>query len=531
MLKRAFSSLVGFSALLTLTVTALADVQMPNIFGDNMVLQRGQTVPVWGKADPGEKITVVLTSMDAPSAKGKKPERRAGKAAAGKDGRWMVKLGKIPAGGPWEMTVTGKNTLRFANVLAGEVWVCSGQSNMNFQMAGLPNTKDEVSAANFPDIRYFSVSLISSETPLFDFPGATPKWVECSPATAGKFSAVAYYFGKEIRREIGVPVGLIHSSWGGSIAEAWTTMKTLQSDPKLRPIMENLDRLKAEHPKAKADFQRRSAEREKALKEGRPVLYLLPPRAPGEKDWPSGLYNAMINPMIPYGIRGAIWYQGESNSVRAEQYRALFPAMIRDWRDAWGQGNFPFIYVQLANWKTDTIPVEGTWGSWPELREAQLMTLKVKNTAMAVAVDVGDSTNIHPADKQSVGRRLALGALNAAYGRKVEWSGPLYKSLRRDGDRIRLRFDHAAGGLVAKGGALTGFTLAGEDRAFYPASAYIEGNEVVVRSERVSAPVAVRYGWTDNPYCDLYNSEHLPASPFRTDSWPGVTDGIYKPAQ
>ena len=530
MVKRLFHFLVALAALLALAGAALANVQLPNIFGDNMVLQRDQAIPVWGKADPGEKITVVLTASGAPGAKGKKPERRTGKATAGKDGRWMVKLGKLPAGGPYEMMVTGKNTIQFTNVLAGEVWVCSGQSNMNFQLEWLPNTKSDVSTANFPNIRYFSVDLVSSETPLFDFSGAKPKWVECSPETASKFSAVAFYFGKDIYKEIGVPVGLIHSSWGGSIAEAWTTMKTLRSDPKLRPIVENLDRLKAEYPKAKADYDRRNAELQKAQKEGRTVLYPLPPRAPGEKDWPSGLYNAMLYPMIPYGIRGVIWYQGESNSVRAEQYRTLFPAMIKDWRDAWGQGDFPFIYVQIANWKTDTIPVEATWGSWPELREAQLMTLNVKNTTMAVTIDVGDSTNIHPADKQSVGSRLARGALKLAYGRKVEWSGPLYTSMRRDGERIRLRFDHVGKGLVAKGGALTGFTVAGEDRTFHPASAYIEGNEVVVRSERVSAPAAVRYGWSDNPYCNLYNSEQLPASPFRTDSWPGVTDGIYKPA-
>ena len=526
MLKRAF---LFFSAMLTLAVTAQANVQLPNIFGDNMVFQRDIAIPVWGKADPGEKVDILLVAVDPPKAKGKKPERRTGKATAGKDGRWMVKLGKLPAGGPYEMTVTGKNAVRFKNVLVGEVWVCSGQSNMNFQMEWLPNTKSEVSAANFADIRYFSADLVSSEKPLFDFPGAQPKWVECSPETAGKFSAVAYYFGKEIHKEVGVPVGLLHSSWGGSLAEDWTTIKTMQSDPKLRPIVENLDRLKVEYPKAKADYQRRNEELQKAQKEGRTLPFPLPPRAPGERDWPSGLYNAMIHPMITYAIRGAIWYQGESNSVRAEQYRTLFPAMIRDWRTAWGQGDFPFIFVQLANWKTDTIPVEATWGSWPELREAQLMTLKVKNTAMAVTVDVGDSTNIHPADKATVGHRLAIGALKVAYGRKAEWSGPLYKSLSRNGDKVRLSFDHAGKELMAKGGSLTGFTIAGEDRAFYPAIAYIEGNQVVVRSERVSAPVAVRYGWSDNPYCNLYNSENLPASPFRTDSWPGVTDGIYKP--
>ncbi len=529
MTKRVIPFIVTLAAMLATAGVSRANVQLPNIFGDNMVLQRDRAIPIWGKADPGEKITVALDVTVTPRADGKKTARRTGKATAGKDGLWMVKLGKLPAGGPYQMTVTGKNTLNFVNVLVGEVWVCSGQSNMNFRMDGIPGIKNEVGAANYPDIRYFTVDMVSRETPQFDFPGAKPKWVECSPETAGTFSAVAYYFGKEIRGAVGVPVGLVHSSWGGALAEDWTTMKTLRSNPKLRPIVENLDRLKAEYPQAKADYQRRTEEMQKAQKEGRTALYPLPPRAPGERDWPSGLYNAMLHPMIPYGIRGVIWYQGESNSVRAEQYRTLFPAMIKDWRNAWGQGDFPFIFVQIANWKTDTIPVEATWGSWPELREAQFMALKVKNTAMAVTVDVGDSTNIHPADKQSVGRRLALGALRVAYGRSVEWSGPLYKSMRRDSEKIRLKFDHTAKGLVAKGGALTGFTVAGEDRAFYPASAFIEGDEVVVRSDRVAEPVAARYGWSDNPYCNLYNSERLPASPFRTDSWPGVTDGVYKP--
>ncbi len=256
----------------------------------------------------------------------------------------------------------------------------------------------------------------------------------------------------------------------------------------------------------------------------------LPPRTPGERDYPSGLFNAMIAPMIPYGISGVIWYQGESNSVRARQYRTLFPAMINDWRRAWKQGNFPFLFVQLANWETDTIPVEGTWGSWPELREAQLMTLSLPNTGMAVTIDIGDSTNIHPNNKWDVGHRLALNALQIAYGRYIVKSGPIFTAMFRDGGRIRLRFRHIANGLVAGNmEPLKGFTAAGIDRVFYKAEARIEGNEVIVSSEEVTQPVAVRYAWDDNPENNLYNSAGLPASPFRTDDWPGITDGKLKP--
>jgi len=398
-------------------------------------------------------------------------------------------------------------------------------------MDALKGVEKEIAGAKYPNLRYCTTALVSKADPEFDFPGAKPAWMECSPETVKQFSAAAYYFGKEIHHELNVPVGLIHSSWGGSVAEAWTRVEALRADPILRPIVEDLEKLKAVYPQARKEYALQAAEVAKAQKEGRTVPFLLSPRGPGERDWPSGLWNAMIAPMVPYAIRGVIWYQGESNSVRAWQYRTLFPAMIRDWRKAWGQGDFPFCFVQLANWRTHTVPVEGTWGSWPELREAQLMALSaVKNTAMAVAVDIGDSTNIHPNNKWDVGHRLALGALKTAYGRKSVFSGPLYKSMSRKGNAVVLRFEHAADYLKTPGGGpLAGFMIAGEDREFFPADAKIEGKEIIVRSGRVEKPVAVRYGWDDNPYCNLYNSAGLPASPFRTDKWPGVTDGIVRP--
>ncbi len=524
----------GIIALLTLISgawTAAPDVKMPSIFGSHMVLQRFMSIPIWGTADPGEKITVTLepaappSATDASSAKQKKLSTR---TKAGKDGRWKVKLGALPAGGPWRMTVAGKSTMVFDDVLIGEVWVCSGQSNMQMTLGSVMGVETDVAAAGFPRLRYFSVALTSREEPQFDFPGVAMNWTACTPDVVKKFSAVSFYFGREIHRELNVPVGLIHSSWGGSIAEAWTRTNTLRSKPALLPIVDNIDSLKAVYPEAKERFKKHSAEVEEQRKAGKPVLYVLPPRGPGERDWPSGLWNAMIAPMVPYAIRGAIWYQGESNSVRAAQYRTLFPTMIRDWRNAWGQGNFPFLFVQLANWNTETIPVEGTWGSWPELREAQLMTLKLPNTGMAVAVDIGDSTNIHPNNKLDVGRRLARGALGIAYKKNIEWYGPAYRSMKREGGSVRLLFDHAAG-LKASGGALTGFEIAGADRVFHRASAVIEGSTVVVSSPKVTEPAAVRYGWDDNPYCSLYNGAGLPASPFRTDSWPGITDGNFRP--
>jgi sialate O-acetylesterase len=538
LLKRGFletcrTAAVAALAVLVFAPTARADVRLPSIFGNGMVLQRDMAVPVWGTADPGEEVTVTLKGLG--KADDTDPLNRAtaaltARTTAGKDGRWMVRLGKLSAGGPWKMTVAGKNSITFENVLAGEVWVCSGQSNMWWTVELVKGIEDAIAAAARPSMRYFSVAMVSSEEPQFDFPGTKPQWVECTPTSVKKFSAIAYFFGAGLLEQLDVPIGLIHSSWGGSIAEAWTSMKTLRSLPELLPIVDNLDSLKAVYPQANAAYQKRAAEIAQAQKEGKVVPFALSPRGPGERDWPSGLYNAMLAPMIPYAIRGAIWYQGESNSVRAAQYRTLFPAMIRDWRKAWREGDFPFLFVQLANWNTETIPVEGTWGSWPELREAQTMALALPRTGMAVAVDIGDSTNIHPNNKMEVGRRLALAALHVAYGRDIVWSGPLYRSMVREGGTIRLRFDHTADGLIALAGRpLTGFEIAGKDRVFHPATARIVGRDVVVSSPAVSDPAAVRYGWDDNPYCTLANSAGLPASPFRTDKWPGITEGLMRP--
>jgi len=495
-----------------------AEVRLPAVFGDNMVLQRGKEIPVWGWAEPADTVTVTLDTLRVSTV-------------TGLSGQWRTAFEIPEAGGPYEMSVICGDTLRYVNVMVGEVWVCSGQSNMQWPMRNLTGVEEDIASANIPNIRLFTVPRRSSETPLEDIDEPKPGWAVCSPDTVLSFSAVAFYFGKEIQAELRVPVGLIHSSWGGSVAEAWTPVEAMESVPELEPIVENLDSLKQGYPEHKAEFERKFAEFQQARRDSlTPIPMPMPPRGPGGHYYPSGLYNAMIHPLIPYGIAGVIWYQGESNSVRAYQYRTLFPALIGSWRKAWNRDDLPFIYVQLANWETDTIPVEGGWGSWPELREAQLMTLSVPNTGMAVTIDIGEADNIHPNNKREVGHRLALNALAVAYDRRIVRSGPIYTAWYRDGSAIRLRFRHVAQGLVAANmQPLAGFEIAGKNRIFHPAEARIEGTEVVVFSRDVPEPAAVRYAWDDNPTCNLYNSAGLPASPFRTDTWPGETEGRFIP--
>jgi sialate O-acetylesterase len=338
---------------------------------------------------------------------------------------------------------------------------------------------------------------------------------------------VAYFFGRYLHKELNVPVGLIHTSWGGTPAEAWTRREVLEANPDCAPILKRYDDAVAKYPQAMKEYEQKLAEWKEAAQKAK-AESTNPPRRPGEPfgpghpHSPAGLYNAMIAPLIPYGIAGAIWYQGESNAGRAYQYRTLFPDMIKNWRNDWGVGKFPFLFVQLANFmKTKPEPDESAWA---ELREAQTMTLALPNTGMAVIIDIGDADDIHPKNKQDVGKRLALWALANTYGKKLVYSGPIYKSMKVDGNSIVLSFDHVGGGLVAKGGEeLEGFAIAGSDKKFVWADARINGDTVIVSSDKVSEPVAVRYAWADNPVCNLYNKEELPASPFRTDEWPGVT--------
>jgi sialate O-acetylesterase len=476
-------------------------------------------VNIWGTADPGEQVSITLKDHRV-------------NAVADSEGQWKVKLGPLGAGGPFTLTIAGKNTLVLHDVLVGEVWVCSGQSNMEMPVGtnsegwsgNVINYQEEITRADYPMLRLFTVQKAVAGKPQRDVKGY---WVAARPQSVSEFSAVGYFFARELLKVLNVPIGMIHSSWGGTPAEAWTSRGTLQSEADLKSILKSETKLLSPYPKVIQDFEQKLAhwrlESDKAESEGTPVPS--PPAIPDDprrNPWrPAGLFNAMIMPLTPYAIRGAIWYQGESNADRPVQYRMLFPAMIRDWRRAWGEGDFPFLFVQLANWG-----VYSPGSNWPELREAQLMTLSLPKTGMAVTIDIGDGTDIHPKNKQEVGYRLALAAQAITYGRDVIYSGPIYESMKIEGERIRLHFTHGYGGLVAKGGetaALGGFQIAGEDHKYVAGQAKIEGDSVIVQNETVAHPLAVRYGWGMNPECNLYNRAGLPASPFRTDDWPDPT--------
>jgi sialate O-acetylesterase len=492
---------------------ARADIRLPSIIGDNMVLQGDDTVRIWGWADPNEEIAVNVSWR--PSA---------WKIQAGDNGKWMFKMLAPEAGGPYEMTLKGKNTITLKNILVGEVWIGSGQSNMQMAVRSAANAEQEIAAATYPKIRLFSVERKVAEKPQDN---CTGKWVECSPETVGDFSAAAYYFGRELHKELNVPVGLIHTSWGGTPAESWASPSTLEDDATFEPIVARYKEALANYPKAKKEYDEKLEQWKKDVEKAKADGTKAParpsePLGPNNPWAPAGLYNAMVAPLVPYAIRGAIWYQGESNAGRAYQYRELFPAMIRSWRKAWPQGDFPFLFVQLANYmQTKDEPGESAWA---ELREAQLMTLELPDTGMAVIIDIGEANDIHPKNKQDVGKRLALWALARIRDENMVYSGPLYKSMDRKDNKIILRFNHVGGGLVAKdGGPLKGFAIAGSDHKFVWADARIEGDTVVVSSDKVPEPTAVRYAWADNPVCNLYNKAGLPASPFRTDTWAGTT--------
>ena len=491
---------LGLATLALLITDAPAEVKPHGLFGDGCILQQGMPVPVWGTARDGEKVTVKFQGQEI--------------STVAKDGRWMVKLKPLKAGGPFTLTIFGDNTVTLDNVLIGEVWLCSGQSNMGFKLNRADNAAGAIAAAGDSQLRLFSVPRAAADAPRTDVDGV---WKESSPSTASNFSAVAYFFGRDLRRALKVPVGLIDSSVGGTPAEAWTSSGALESDPELRRVLDqhaesvkefDSKKAKAQNEKSLARYRARVAEAE--------ANHQSPPRKPKSVGDPSqsskrpaGLYNAMIAPLQPYALRGAIWYQGEANSGRAAQYQKLFPAMIQDWRDAWGQKSFPFLFVQIAPYERMT----------PEIREAQFLASKrVPDTALAVTVDVGEATDIHPTKKEPVGARLALAARAVAYGEKVEYSGPVYESFKVSGERLVLTFSHVGGGLMAKGGVLKGFTIAGADGKFVPSDAKINGDRILVSSPAVPKPVAVRYGWENVPDVNLFNREGLPASPFRTDA-------------
>jgi sialate O-acetylesterase len=665
-IRRAAKPIFGLwfcAAFIMAAVSAKADVQLPAIIGDNMVLQAGAKIRIWGKANSGERVAVLFREKTA-------------QTTADQQGHWQTLIGPFTAGGPFELTIKGTNTLTLKNVLVGEVWVCSGQSNMEWPLINAKDGATAVAQASYPEIRLFTVEKQTSPALLDDVKG---HWVITTPDTVGQFSAVAWFFGRELYQTLKIPVGLIHTSWGGTPAEAWTSYETVANNAELKPIAERYQESLKSLPDRQRDYERTMEQWEQqniyadpgnkgeALgyagtsmkltdwkkmtlpqyfetsgpdidgavwfrKEieapqswaGKDLVLNLPPIddydttyfngtkvggigketpnsyekprrypvpgalvhggrnviavrvfdaagnggfagagqmsvgpaeskgdsislegawdykvevafEPKHPDWgsrpqppgpanqnsPSVLYNAMLAPLTPFAIRGVIWYQGESNAGRAYQYRQLFPLMIRDWRRAWKQGDFPFYYVQLANWQPRK-PEPGD-SDWAELREAQSMTLREPQTGMAVIVDIGETNDIHPRNKLDVGHRLALWALAQTYHRSIEYSGPLYDSNSIEGNSIRIRFKHATGLKTSDGQMPKSFAIAGADRKFYWADAHIDGETIVVSSAKVASPVAVRYAWADNPEVNLYNGVSLPASPFRTDDWKGIT--------
>ena len=632
-----FAVIIGFCFSLQ---RVFAEVSVARIFSDNMVLQRGINAPVWGTASPGEKVSVEINGLISSTI-------------TSKDGKWKVYLPVFEAGGSFDLTVKGDNEVVFREVVFGDVWVASGQSNMEWRLENATNGEEEVRNANHPDIRLFYVPKRVGKFPKDELEGG--QWDICTPETAKEFSAVAYFFGRELQKDLNVPVGLINCNWGGTPAEAWTSSEILETLPDFKDRVVELENGSNWEEDIPANNQRNAEKNKiintsfkglelgvhkvnynsndwpvviapnwdekldgivwmrkvieipkeykgnelrfdlgriennvtvyfnevklgstnspyfaeytvpaKLVKSGKNVIAVrvlhrwgtanfsgpeermklyapsgavleslagpwkymtgLEPAFPeiaGYQNYPASLYNGMLNPIIPFGIKGVIWYQGESNAGRAYQYRSLFQAMIEDWRVRWGMDYFPFLFVQLANYMD--IPEEPKEDDWAELREAQFMALNLPNTGMAVTIDIGEMFDIHPRNKQDVGYRLALAAKHIAYNQNIVYSGPLYKSMEINGSDIEIAFNHVGKGLQVKGEKLTGFQIAGEDKKFYWADAQIVGGEVFVSSDKVKEPVAVRYGWAINPECNLYNKNGLPASPFRTDDWPGKT--------
>jgi sialate O-acetylesterase len=640
--------LVFFTLFHFFQTSGYAQVTLPKVFGDNMVLQRGIKIPVWGSATPGSLIVATLGKVGA-------------KAKTDKDGKWMLHFSKFNAGGPYDLKISesGKpeSTIKLKGLLIGDVWLASGQSNMEWQVQQARDAPNEIAKADFPQIRFLIVEHDIKLTPQSDF--LAGKWKLCDTNNVKQLSAVAYYFARKIHKEQNVPIGIIQSTWGGTPVQTWTSREMQLTSPATRAKMLAGDTLTQNdvvkdslnmirfwdivyHPQDNADktvplpdyddsgwtavemprlvkdfgigkyegmmWLRKKialptsfAGKELVLNIGHPEMnyslyfngaeicktiwnsnpkqsYTIPaglvkngentiairmamlwdggglnspaeniyitdgyskislagkwlyktnvepaiPKIHNYQNYPAVLFNAMINPLIPFGVKGFIWYQGEANDTEAYLYRELFPMLINDWRKHWHQGNLPFLYVQLANFKKeDPLPAESEWA---ELREAQTLTLSQPNTGMACIIDIGDANSIHPINKQEVGRRLALIAEKKVYGKDVIASGPMYKNFVIKGKDIIISFNDTGSGLASRDTAsLKGFAIAGEDKKFYWASARIEGDKVIVSSDTVNVPVAVRYAWADNPVCNLVNKEGLPAAPFRTDEWKGIT--------
>ena len=521
-------------------VSARAEVVLAPLFTDHAVLQRDKPLTIWGRADAGEAITVTFHGQTAT-------------ATTTSDGRWIVMLEPLPADAiGTDLVVTGKNTVTLSDIVIGEVWLCSGQSNMEFTVEARPgtwqansrvsNAASEMASANFPLIRHVRIAQTVATAPADSV--KTSGWVAATQATIGSFTAVGYFFARDLFQKLGVPVGLVHSSWGGTPVESWLSPAAIASSPRLAEIDARWTQNLATYPASKAKFDAdlarwKSAEAvaraatataappaTKAAKKPTPLTALAAfakdnprpraPRGPGDPWTPASLFNGMINPLLPYGIRGAIWYQGESNADHAAEYHAQFAAMITAWRAHFGQGNFPFFWVSLANYKNGADPTARTYAF---LREAQTQTLSLPNTGQALAIDLGNPDDIHPTNKQDVGHRLALLAKNRVYDLTSADTGPTFAAATREGAALRVTFTHASDGLVAHDKPAQALEIAGADRVFHAATAQIVRDTLLVSAPNVKEPVAVRYAWTNAPAANLYNGSGLPAVPFRSDTW------------
>ncbi|WP_428940542.1 sialate O-acetylesterase [Fontivita pretiosa] len=508
---------LAWAGAVLLAAQAPAEVRLPAIFSSNMVLQRQQPLSIWGQADPGERVTVQFAQQTRTTS-------------ADQSGHWRVQLDPLPASNePATLVVQASNRISLDNVLVGEVWLCSGQSNMDWVLANTDNGQAAIAAADHPHIRLFFVPR-KIRSPGGDIDSS---WQVCTPETIKPFSAVGYYFGRELHQSLKVPIGLINSSWGGTQAEAWTPEAYLLANEQLRACVERSQQWQQQRPRVQAEFDAAIAQWQQQVQQARAQGRPEPPR-PREPDAirpqriAASLWISMLQPIVPFTIRGAVWYQGESNEARAQQYKILLPTMIRAWRDAWGY-DFPFGIVQLPNYRAPSTQPDDT--PWSHLRDAQLYTFKtVPNTGLIVTIDIGEANNIHPKNKLDVGRRLARWALESVYHQDAGGkSGPIYASSRIEGNRVIIKFDEVGSGLAVRDGdaQLQEFAIAGEDRQWHWATArIISKDEVEVYSDQVPNPKAVRYAWNSNPKNpNLTNSSGLPASPFRTDDWPGPTDG------
>lgn len=491
--------------LLPVAGSAAAEVRLPHVISDHTVLQREAPIHIWGWAEPEEKVTVRFHA-----------QTRSTEADA--QGEWSLWLMPESAGGPYTLTAQGgsggaSSTVTVSDVLVGDVWVASGQSNMEMPLKGFPgsavlkNSAEEIAHATLPQVRLLRIERKSSDIPVEDIAST---WTLCTPKTAADFSAVAYFFGREINQQEHVPIGLIDTTWGGTPVASWISLNGISADASLMPIFAARARFADEQGSLSRVVAAEKRADAAAAAAGRPAPKH--PWHPDQASWlPAALFNGMIAPITPYSIKGAIWYQGESDSAptMAPIYAKSFSTMIGDWRSHWQQGNFPFLFVQISSYKSD-----GEW--WGMVRDQQRRTLGVNNTAMAVSLDVGTPDNVHPPDKQTVGARLALAARGLVYGEKIDYSGPLFRQATRDGAGMHVWFDHAAG-LSSKGGALIGFEIAGADKQFVPATAVIHGASVLVTSDAVKDPKYVRYAWQNVTTANLYNGAGLPASTFTSE--------------